>query len=172
MDHKAEFGERLRAAMTHAGYALRSIVLEREFNCRYWGRSATLQAARRWLRGEAIPAQEKLQVLADWLRIEPQVLRFGEHAVLSARAKQKSWEDAVTGPEREVLQAFINLPAPQKKVAREVILALALARVVRVNRPLCPAQAAQHFLYFFPEPQGQGSLRPIFGLARTNVVES
>jgi hypothetical protein len=42
---------------------------------------------------------------------------------------KKSWEDAVTGPEREVLEAFINLPAPQKKVAREVILAL--ARVVR-----------------------------------------
>jgi hypothetical protein len=37
---------------------------------------------------------------------------FGEHVVLSARAKQKSWEDAVTGPEREVLEAFINLPAP------------------------------------------------------------
>jgi hypothetical protein len=115
--------------MTQAGYALRPIVLEREFNCFYWGRSATLQAARRWLRGEAIPAQEKSQVLADWLRIEPQICRFGEHVVLSARAKQNSWEDAVTGPEREVLEAFINLPAPQKKVAREVILAL--ARVVR-----------------------------------------
>ncbi len=130
MDQKAEFGERLRAAMTQAGYALRPIALERESNCSYWGRSATLQAARRrWLRGEAIPAQEKSQVLADWLRIEPQILRFREHVVLSARAKQKSWEDAVTGPEREVREAFINLPAPQKKVAREVILAL--ARVVR-----------------------------------------
>ncbi len=107
--------------MTQAGYALRPIVLEREFNCSYWGRSATLQAARRWLQGEAIPAQEKLQVLADWLRIEPQILRFGEHVVLSARAKQKSREDAVTSPKREVLEAFINLPAPQKKVAREVM---------------------------------------------------
>ncbi len=104
---------------------MRPIVLEREFNCSYWGRSANLQAARRWLRGEAIPAQEKSQVLADWLRIEPQILRFREHVVLSARAKQKSWEDAVTGPEREVREAFINLPAPQKKVARAVILALA-----------------------------------------------
>ena len=26
----------------------------------------------------------------------------------------------------------------------------------------------QHFLYFLPDPQGQGSLRPIFGLERTN----
>jgi hypothetical protein len=42
---------------------------------------------------------------------------------------KKSWEDAVTGPEGEVLEAFINLPAPQKKLEREVVLAL--ARVVR-----------------------------------------
>ena len=28
----------------------------------------------------------------------------------------------------------------------------------------------QQFLYFFPLPQGQGSLRPIFGVVRTTVV--
>ena len=65
MDEKAEFAERLREAMTRAGYELRPVVLEREFNMRYWGRSITLQAARRWLRGEAIPAQDKMQVLAE-----------------------------------------------------------------------------------------------------------
>lgn len=68
---------------------MRPIVLEREFNTRYWGQSITVQAVRRWLRGEAIPSQEKLQVLADWLKIEPHVLRFGEQAVKSIRAKQK-----------------------------------------------------------------------------------
>ena len=57
MNEKADFGERLRAAMVSAGYPLRPVVLEREFNTRYWGRSVTLQAARRWLRGEAIPTQ-------------------------------------------------------------------------------------------------------------------
>jgi hypothetical protein len=31
----------------------------------------------------------------------------------------------VSGPEREVLETFIRLPVAQKKVAREVILALA-----------------------------------------------
>ena len=55
MHEKEEFGQRLRDAMTRAGYALRPVVLEREFNTRYWGRSVTLQAARRWLRGERGP---------------------------------------------------------------------------------------------------------------------
>ena len=62
--------------MIAAGYPDLPAVLEREFNSRYWGRSVTFHAVSRWLRGEAIPSQDKLQVLAEWLRIEPQVLRL------------------------------------------------------------------------------------------------
>ena len=127
MNETTEFSERLKRAMVDAGYPVRPIVLEREFNTRYWGRPISVQAVRRWLNGEAIPAQDKLQVLADWLQIEPQILRFGGEAVISVQEKKKRWDAAITGPEREVLEAFINLPAEQKKVAREVILALAKA---------------------------------------------
>ncbi|PKO90676.1 MAG: transcriptional regulator [Betaproteobacteria bacterium HGW-Betaproteobacteria-10] len=127
MSEKVEFSQRLKQAIGDAGYSLRPIVLEREFNTRYWGRPITVQAVRRWLNGEAIPSQDKLQVLADWLKIEPQILRFGGEALLSVQEKKKRWEDAVAGPEREVLEAFLSLPAAQKKVAREVILALAKA---------------------------------------------
>ncbi|MGB4912839.1 MAG: hypothetical protein WBO95_12085 [Candidatus Dechloromonas phosphoritropha] len=125
MDEKAEFAERLKQAMLAAGYEPRPSVIEREFNQRYWGRSISFQAARQWLLGKAVPQQDKLQILADWLKIEPQILRFGGEAIRSVQEKKKRWEEAVTGPEREVLEAFVNLPAPQKKVAREVILALA-----------------------------------------------
>ena len=48
-----------------------------------------MQAARRWLRGEAIPAQDKMQVLAEWLKIEPEVLRFGEAVRLSVQEQRK-----------------------------------------------------------------------------------
>jgi len=125
MDQKAEFAERLREAMTQAGYALRPVVLEREFNTRYWGRSITLQAARRWLRGEAIPAQDKVQVLAEWLKIEPEVLRFGEAVRKSVRAYHQRWEQGVGSLEREAFDAFLQLPAPQRKIVREVILTFA-----------------------------------------------
>lgn len=127
MDEKVEFSQRLKQAIGDAGYSLRPIVLEREFNTRYWGRPITVQAVRRWLNGEAIPSQDKLQVLAEWLKIEPQILRFGGEAALSVQEKKKRWEDAIAGPEREVMEVFLSLPAAQKKVAREVILALAKA---------------------------------------------
>ncbi|MDZ4252844.1 MAG: helix-turn-helix domain-containing protein [Sulfuritalea sp.] len=128
MEEKVEFSQRLRKAMQQAGYPLRPIVLEREFNTRYWGRSVTVQAVRRWLRGEAIPSQEKLQVLAEWLNVEPQVLRFGEGVTKSVRAKRERWDEGIGYQEREVFEAFLSLTAPQRKAVREVILGLVQAR--------------------------------------------
>ncbi len=127
MDEKAQFSQRLRGAIEKAGYSVRPIVLEREFNTRYWGQPITVQAVRRWLRGEAIPSQEKLQVLADWLKVEPHVLRYGEQAIKSIRAKQKRWDEGIGHQEREIFETFLALPAPQRKIAREVIEALTIA---------------------------------------------
>ena len=134
MDEKAEFSQRLRKAIEDAGYPVRPIVLEREFNTRYWGQSITVQAVRRWLRGEAIPSQEKLQVLADWLKVEPHVLRFGEQAVKSIRAKQKKWDNGIGYHEREVFEAYLALPVPQRKIVREVIQTFAKAFPVKNSK--------------------------------------
>jgi transcriptional regulator with XRE-family HTH domain len=68
MDEKLEFANRLANAMLNAGYEARASVLEPQFNTRYWGKPVTYQAVTRWLKGEAIPSQDKLQVLAEWLK--------------------------------------------------------------------------------------------------------
>jgi hypothetical protein len=125
MDEKQEFAARLAAAMRDAGYPARVSVLETQFNTRYLGRPVSYQAVARWLKGEAIPSQDRLQVLADWLQIEPQVLRFGGQASASIAERKKRWESAISGPEREVLEAFLGLPAEEKKVVRSVILTFA-----------------------------------------------
>jgi len=129
MDEKLEFAARLAAAMRDAGYEPRPSVLEAQFNTRYMGRPVTYQAVTRWLKGEAIPAQDKLQVLADWLQVSPHILRFGGQPLFSIQEKKKRWENAVSGPEREVLEAFITLPAEQKKIVRAVILTFSRAYV-------------------------------------------
>ncbi|MCL2590978.1 MAG: transcriptional regulator [Betaproteobacteria bacterium] len=125
MDEKKEFASRLATAMLDAGYEPRPSVLEVQFNIRYMGRPITYQAVTRWLKGEAIPAQDKLQVLADWLKVEPHILRFGGQPLLSIQERKKRWDAALSGPEREVLEAFINLPPEQKKIVRSVILTFA-----------------------------------------------
>src|ERR1044071_8931285 len=101
MSEKQEFSERLIRAMRAAGYEPRPAVLEKQFNSRYWGRSVTFQGVRRWLLGQSIPSQEKLEVLAEWLKIEPQELRYGAKSVRKIREKKARWEEAVNYAERE-----------------------------------------------------------------------
>ena len=125
MDQKLEFAERLQAAMRAAGLEPRPAVLLNLFNANYWGRSVTFQAVSRWLRGESIPAQDKLIVLAQVLKIEPEVLRFGETVRKSVQEQRRRWEEGVGYLERETFDAFLKLPAPQRKVIREVILTFA-----------------------------------------------
>ncbi|MBT9467180.1 transcriptional regulator [Hydrogenophaga sp.] len=125
MEHKLEFAQRLRDAMAAAGLEPRPGVLLNLFNAHYWGRSVSFQAASRWLRGEAIPAQDKLLVLAEILRVEPEVLRFGQAVRHRVQESRKRWDEGVSYQEREVFDAFLSLPAPQRKLVREVILALA-----------------------------------------------
>lgn len=129
MEHKLEFAQRLRDAMAGAGLEPRPGVLLNLFNAHYWGRSVSFQAVSRWLRGEAIPAQDKLLVLAEILRVEPEVLRFGQAVRHRVQESRKRWDEGVSYQEREVFDAFLSLPPPQRKLVREVILALALAQV-------------------------------------------
>ena len=125
MNNKLEFAQRLKAAMEAAGLEARPGVLLNLFNANYWGRSVSFQAVSRWLRGEAIPEQDKLLVLASALKIEPEVLRFGEAVRNSVRQHRQRWDEGVGYLERETFDAFLQLPAPQRKLIREVILTFA-----------------------------------------------
>jgi hypothetical protein len=125
MSEKTQFAERLKAAMVAAGYEPRPSVLEKQFNARYWGRSVTFQAARRWLMGLSIPEQDKLQVIADWLGVEPQALRFGDRATRRVREDPGAWSAAIDRQDRLAIDAFLALPAPRRKLIRELIVVLA-----------------------------------------------
>jgi transcriptional regulator with XRE-family HTH domain len=128
MDNKLEFAQRLKDGMVAAGLEPRPGVLLTLFNTRYWGRSVSFQAVSRWLKGEAIPEQDKLLVLAEVLGIEPEILRFGEGIRKSLKERQQRWDHGAGYLERETFDAFLKLPAPQRKIVREVILAFAAAQ--------------------------------------------
>lgn len=125
MDQKLEFAERLKGAMVAAGLEPRPGVLLNVFNAHYWGNSVSFQAVSRWLRGEAIPEQDKLITLSEVLKIEPEVLRFGDAVRQSVLQHKQRWEEGVGYLERETFDAFLQLPAPQRKLIREVILTFA-----------------------------------------------
>ncbi len=126
-DAKKEFARRLRGAMVTAGYEPRPVVLEREFNMRHWGKPMTLHGVRRWLQGETMPDHKKLVTLADWLRVPVQELGYGEGEAHQARERQPIWHAGLGYPDRELFEIYLRLPVPKRRLARDVILAIARA---------------------------------------------
>ena len=74
-----QFSGRLKKAQRDVGCPIHSPTkLAREFNTHYSGVPISSHAMRKWLFGESIPTQDKLRVLAQWLNVGPDWLRFGE----------------------------------------------------------------------------------------------
>lgn len=120
MNEKTEFAQRLAAAITSAGHEARPSVVEKQFNSRYWGHPVSFQAVRRWLRGESFPEQDKLVVLAEWLQVEPHELRYGVRGAGNVSG-DKPWYTRLAVDEYELIQALLALPAPKRKIVKEVI---------------------------------------------------
>ena len=123
------FSERLQHALRTADYSPDSPTqLAREFNIRFEGRPITVHAARKWLVGEAIPTQEKLRTLAQWLGVPAEWLRFGgadNHAPDTA-ATPARFESA----DVKLINDLQRLDQHHQTLAREFIRML-----VRMNRP-------------------------------------
>lgn len=120
-DEKAEFSARLRAALKEARVAASASVLEKRFNSRYAGAPVTAQAISGWLNGKAIPRQDKIRVLAAMVGMDPHELQYGGKSRVGEG--RPAWE-AMTAPERAMVDAYLSLPAPQRKLVRELVAAL------------------------------------------------
>ena len=123
-DEREQFSRRLAEAMQAAGYEPQPGVLHKLFNSRYSGRSVSFQTVSRWLRGAALPEQDKLQVLAAVLGAEPHVLRFGAAAKSRVGEGASSWPGA-GAKERQVIEAFLALPPKRREVVAALVKALA-----------------------------------------------
>lgn len=119
---RQEFSKRLAEAMQAKSYAPRPGVLHKLFNSHYNGRSVAFSTASKWLRGIALPDQEKLEVLASVLEIEPHVLRYGgsPRRVADSRLDwgQMTVEDAAA------CTAYLKLPPRRRALVRELLKAL------------------------------------------------
>lgn len=122
--------------MVKAGYKPGAAVLEREFNQRYYGKDVTLHGVNKWLKGQSIPRYDKIMALAKWLHIPPEELTFGLEIKETIKEERARWNDGIGYQEREVFEAFLALPAPQRKIVREVILTFAQAHPVKATSKL------------------------------------
>lgn len=121
------FADRLRHALDSAGIRPSPTLVANEFNLRYWGKSITPHTARNWLLGKSIPMQDKLRVLADWLQVSPDELRYGTPAMMVKLQDRDNESLALNMQDREMLKRYLSLPNENRKTVRDVVTALALA---------------------------------------------
>lgn len=123
-DEKAEFSARLRAALKEARIEASPAVLEKRFNSRYEGAPVTSQAISGWLNGKAIPRQDKLRVLAAMLGMDAHVLQYGGRTRSRVAEAAGTWE-ALSPGERAMIDAYVGLAPPQRKLVRDLVAVLA-----------------------------------------------
>lgn len=121
-DERQEFSKRLADALQKAGYEPRPGVLHKQFNSRYRGVSVTFQSVSRWLGGKSIPEPDKLRVLAGIVGMDPCTLLFGGKPRVGEAGL--AWE-SLSAPDRATMDAYLALPAPQRKLVRELVAMLA-----------------------------------------------
>ncbi len=127
------FAQRLKQALVASGVRISPTVVANEFNLRYWGRSVTPHTARNWLLGKSIPTQDKLRVLADWLQVGPDELRFGQVASVPKVTENMDMGGDLNMADREMLNRYMSLSVQDRKTAREVVAALQVASRIRVT---------------------------------------
>lgn len=127
LNENEAFAERLRLALKGIGVRPSPALVANEFNLRYWGKSITSNTARNWLLGKSIPMQDKLRVLADWLHVSADELRFGTLAP-TAKSQNASFDtSALTMQDRDMLAKYVSLPVADRRTVCDVVVALAVA---------------------------------------------
>ena len=119
------------------GRALGASGLAREFNARSERKlKVTLHAARKWLVGDAIPAQARIRVLADWLGVSTEWLRFG-----LAPAGKPAQALAAPDAQRLLVDDVARLSTRQFQLVRELVtLLLTRDELARTDDCIEPAE--------------------------------
>lgn len=130
MNEKEIFAKKLKEILASKGIEPTAKVIEREFHLRHYGKDITEHAIRKWLRGESLPSSERLRTLSEWLQVDLTDLVSIERAnkIQKSRKSQKStrpiWNMAESYEDQMLFETFLNLPQAQRKVIREVIVAM------------------------------------------------
>lgn len=128
------FAERLRLALKGVGVRPSPTLLANEFNLRYWGKSITITTARNWLLGKSIPMQDKLRVLADWLHVSADELRYGTVAPTFKAPGSGTDLSVLTMQDRDMLARYMTLSLADRKTVCDVVVALSVAATAKTRK--------------------------------------
>lgn len=113
---KIQFSIRLKKALSENRHPISPTYLSNEFNNRYDGQHITVQSANNWLLGKSIPNQDKLSILAIWLNVSNQWLRFGDTV-----SNEYLEENTKNNIDFDYFLKFKNLDINKKNIIKSII---------------------------------------------------
>ena len=122
-DEKADFAKRLRAALKAADIEASAAVVEKRFNSRYEGAPVSPQVVSQWLNGRVMPRQDKIRTLAGMVGLDPKELQYGGPS--KTGEGRAEWTNTLAQQDRVMIDGYLTLPAPQRKLVRELVTVLA-----------------------------------------------
>ena len=118
-NEREQFSQRLQKMLRETHHSPDSPTeLAREFNIRFPGSPITVHAARKWLVGEAIPTQDKMRTLADWLMVPIDWLRFGND---DARQEVPNPINNASSIDIKLIADLQLLDEPHRQIVREFV---------------------------------------------------
>jgi transcriptional regulator with XRE-family HTH domain len=119
-NERLDFSARLKTSMLAAGVPLKTSQFTHAFNVHANGAYITPYAARKWLCGEAIPTQERIVILANWLGVHAAWLRFG--GVGESEIHDAAIPESLLATEHlALIRDVIALPRPTQQIIREIV---------------------------------------------------
>ncbi len=116
---RAEFSRRLREELSRTGREASPVALAREINLQLrTPEHVHPSSCRKWLHGQAIPTQEKLQLLARMLQVSPAWLRFGQQGALSEPLPVAA---PLSADELALLDQWRRLSTGQRRTVRSLM---------------------------------------------------
>ncbi len=114
------FAHRLREELIRSGRELSPSALSREINLHLRpSERVHASSCRKWLHAQAIPTQEKLQMLAGLLQVSPAWLRFGQaHDVQESRPPNP----VLSSEELALLEVWRRLMPSQRRAMRSLMV--------------------------------------------------
>lgn len=127
---RRNFSNELRTALIkRMGKLPSSTHFANQFNFRAHGTTAiTRETARKWVTGQAIPEIERLQILIEWLELDP-------HKFLASNASQATAIEPVTADDL-IIETIVELLRKMDPKTRSVVLITAWALRETNSTPL------------------------------------
>lgn len=119
-DGRLHFASRLLEALASAGEPTSSTAFARAYNLRARSGKISSHGARKWLKGEAFPTQERILVLARWLNVQPSWLRFGE-SIVGGPELHTAIPASLSTQQLMLIHDISSLPQPAQTVIRDLV---------------------------------------------------